>query len=187
VSNRSALRWAALFVLLAFVGAGGLGLFRDTGSGDGQRGDLGPGRGKLARTMTGRVVRVVDGDTVHVRLDHPREEQTVRYIGIDTPESVKPGEPVQCYAKAASAFNERLVEGRKVRLELGRERFDRYGRLLAYVFVGRLFVNAELVRRGYARTLTIPPNDDRAPLFARLARGARRAGLGLWAACPVDQ
>jgi micrococcal nuclease len=122
-----------------------------------------------------------------VRLDRPRETRTIRYIGVDTPETVKPGEPVQCFGEAASAFNHRLVGGRRVRLELGRERFDRYGRLLAYVFLdGRagLLVNAELLRRGYARTLTIAPNTDRAKRFARLARIARRSGLGLWRACP---
>jgi micrococcal nuclease len=188
VSNRSALRWAALFVLLAFVGAGGLGPFRDTGSGDGQRGDLGPGRGKLARTMTGRVVRVVDGDTVHVRLDHPREEQTVRYIGIDTPESVKPGTPVQCYAKRAAAANAALVAGREVRLVGDVEHRDRYGRLLAYVYrIGDgAFVNAALVRDGYARTLTIAPNVAHAAELARLARTARTTGRGLWRACAME-
>ena len=59
----------------------------------------------------------------------------MRYIGVDTPESVKPGEPVQCYAKQASDFNERLVDGRRVRLRIGRERTDRYGRMLAYVYL----------------------------------------------------
>jgi len=173
VSSRSALRWVALFVVLAFAGGGGLGLLDDLRSSD----------GALESNLTGRVVRVVDGDTVRVRLDRPGETRTVRYIGMDTPETVKPGEPVQCFVKAASNFNRKLVAGKKVRLELGRERFDRYHRLLAYVFVGRLLVNAELVRRGYARTLTIAPNDDRAALFARLARAARQAGLGLWSAC----
>ena len=140
-----------------------------------------------APTGAGRVVRVVDGDTIQVDVDGRREK--VRYIGVDTPESVKPGTPVQCYAKPASHFNERLVEGKRVRLRYGPERYDRYGRLLAYVFLtgpGHTFVNALLVRRGYARTLAIAPNTQRADLFNRLEQRAQRRGLGLWSACPGD-
>jgi micrococcal nuclease len=92
---------------------------------------------------------------------------------------------VQCFAKAASHFNERLVGGQRVRLRYDAERRDRYGRLLAYVYRARdgLFVNAELVRRGYAVTLTIPPNVAHADEFAKLARRARELGRGLWRAC----
>ena len=141
---------------------------------------------RLAREVA-RVVRVVDGDTIAVRL-HGRRER-VRYIGVDTPESVKPGTPVQCYAKPASHFNERLVEGRRVRLRYGPEHYDRYGRVLAYVYLAsdrHAFVNAELVRRGYARTLEIAPNTQFAGRFARLERRAQREGLGLWSACPGE-
>ncbi len=127
------------------------------------------------------VTRVVDGDTVEVRIDGTAED--VRYIGVDTPETVKPGTPVQCFGPRASAFNHRLVEGRRVRLVFGAERRDAYGRLLAYVYLGRRFVNASLVRRGLARTLTIPPNDRFAPLLRGLELGAARAGRGLWGAC----
>jgi micrococcal nuclease len=174
VSSRSAAIWVAVFLLLAFAGGGGLDLID---SGDDS---------VTGAALAGRVVRVVDGDTVRVRLGGGRGTQTVRYIGVDTPESVKPGEPVQCFAKQASEFNRRLVAGRRVRLEVGRERKDRYGRLLAYVYVrrsGRAFVNAELVRRGYARTLEIAPNTDQAKRFERLEGSARRAGRGLWKAC----
>jgi micrococcal nuclease len=128
------------------------------------------------------VVRVVDGDTVDVAFDDGRTER-LRLIGIDTPETVKPGTPVQCFGPQASAFNHRLVEGREVRLAYDRERRDVYGRLLAYVYLGHRFVNAILVRRGFARTLTIPPNVAHAGLFHRLARIAGRAGRGLWRAC----
>ncbi len=127
------------------------------------------------------VVRAVDGDTIEVRLGDELED--VRYIGVDTPETVKPGTPVQCFGHRASNFDRRLVEGRRVRLVFGVERRDIYGRLLAYVYLGRRFVNAELVRRGLARTLTIPPNDRLAPLFERLQRRAARVGRGLWGAC----
>ena len=112
-------------------------------------------------------------------------DETIRYIGVDTPESVKPGTPVQCFAKRASTFNERLVNGERVRLVLDAEQRDRYGRLLAYVYrqSDGLFVNAELARRGYARALTIPPDVAHAGEFRRLATAARRAGRGLWSAC----
>jgi micrococcal nuclease len=127
------------------------------------------------------VTRVVDGDTVEVQIDG--HEEDVRYIGVDTPETVKPDMPVQCFGPQASAFNHRLVEGRRVRLVFGEERRDVYGRLLAYVYLDGRFVNAELVRRGLARTLTIPPNDRFAGELKRLEIAAARAGRGLWSAC----
>ena len=125
----------------------------------------------------GRVTRVVDGDTIVVG------DERVRLIGIDTPESVKPGTPVECFAREASAFLERLVEGRRVRLELDVEARDRYGRLLAYVHRGGLFVNAELVRRGYAAVATFPPNVRHVDTFVRLQREARENSRGLWGRC----
>jgi micrococcal nuclease len=136
-----------------------------------------------ARGDAARVVRVVDGDTI--RVDLPSGEEAVRYIGIDTPESVKPGSPVECFAKRASAFNARLVEGERVRLVGDVEERDRYGRLLAYVYRARdgLFVNAELVRRGYATVATFPPNVAHEREFRRLARRARMSGRGLWSEC----
>jgi endonuclease YncB( thermonuclease family) len=127
------------------------------------------------------VLRAVDGDTIEVRIGGEIED--VRYIGVDTPETVKPDTPVQCFGPRASAFNHHLVEGRRVRLVFGVERRDIYGRLLAYVRLGPRFVNAMLVRRGLARSLTIPPNDRFAPLFRRLELRAARAGRGLWGAC----
>jgi micrococcal nuclease len=130
-----------------------------------------------------RVVRVVDGDTVVVQTAGRTER--VRYIGVDTPESVKPGTPVQCFAKAASSANRRLVAGEAVRLVHDAEARDRYGRTLAYVYRASdgLFVNAELVRDGYARPLAIKPNVAHAAEFVRLAASARRAGRGLWSRC----
>jgi micrococcal nuclease len=127
------------------------------------------------------VVRVVDGDTIEARIGG--EVEDVRYIGLDTPETVKPDAPVECFGPAASAFNHRLVEGRRLRLVFGVERRDPYDRLLAYAYLGPRFVNAILVRRGLARTLTIPPNDRFAPLLRELELGAARAGRGLWGAC----
>jgi micrococcal nuclease len=162
--SRRLLPWAALLVAaLAFL--------------------LVNGRPGSERGSSALVTRVVDGDTVVVRLDGRLER--VRLIGIDTPESVRPGTPVQCYAKAASAETEHLLAGRPVRLRFDAERRDRYGRLLAYVFRNDdgLFVNAALVEGGFARTLTIPPNVAHAGLFARMAGDARRHRRGLWDAC----
>src|SRR4051794_9022921 len=141
------------------------------------------GGGSGSSSGAGVVTRVVDGDTIHVALGGA--DETVRYIGVDTPESVKPGTPVQCFTKAASAANERLVDGRRVRLSFDAERRDRYGRLLAYVYRADddAFVNARLVEDGYARTLTIPPNVRFAGRFAVLARTAREQRRGLWRAC----
>jgi micrococcal nuclease len=143
--------------------------------------DLGRGGGDGVRS--GRVVRVVDGDTIKVRVGGGIE--TVRYIGVDTPESVKPGTPVQCFAKAASAANRRLVAGRTVRLVPDREPRDRYGRALAYVYraADGAFVNARLVAAGYARTLEIAPNDRFASRFTALQNAAREGRRGLWRAC----
>ena len=95
-------------------------------------GDDSGGSPEREGARVGKVVRVVDGDTIHVRVGDTREK--VRYIGVDTPESLKPGTPVQCFAKRASAFNHRLVAGERVRLVLDAEPRDRYGRLLAYVY-----------------------------------------------------
>jgi len=165
------LRLLALLLALAFAGCQALG----GGSVQEQPADR--------AAQSGRVVRIVDGDTIHVRLGGV--EETLRYIGIDTPESVKPDSPVECFAKRASAFNERLVAGERVRLVRDVEERDRYGRLLAYVYRERdgLFVNAELVRRGYATVATFPPNVAHERDFKRLANRARLSGRGLWSEC----
>jgi micrococcal nuclease len=162
-------------VAAAAVGAGVNGLL------DGDIGDGDPGGG--SRGEVGRVVKVVDGDTIHVQLGPTREK--VRYIGVDTPETKDPRRPVGCFGQEASAFNERLVGGELVRLVRDVEPRDRYGRLLAYVYRARddLFVNAELARLGYAQPLSIPPDVRFADRFAALAREARQQRRGLWAAC----
>jgi len=155
-----------------------LSLVALAGAWSGRGGDAAPARDRI-----GRVVRVVDGDTIAVALAGRAER--VRYIGIDTPESVKPNTPVQCYAHRAAAENARLVARERVRLVLDAEPRDRFGRLLAYVYRVRdgRFVNAELVRGGFARTLTIAPNVRFAGRFRALAAQARRAHRGLWSAC----
>jgi micrococcal nuclease len=109
--------------------------------------------------------------------------ERVRYIGVDTPESVKPGVRVQCFAKSAAKENAKLVLGRDVRLEYDAEARDRYGRLLAYVWRGDLLVNAELVRLGYGKPLEIAPNLAHAAELRQLATAARRDHRGLWSRC----
>jgi micrococcal nuclease len=136
---------------------------------------------KPPASATVYVTRVVDGDTIEVSLDG--REEDVRYIGVDTPETVKPDTPVQCFGPQASRFNHGLLEHRRVRLVFGVERRDVYGRLLAYVYLEGRLVNAELIRRGLARTLTIPPNDRFAERLKRLETAAARAGRGLWGTC----
>ncbi|MDQ3728617.1 MAG: thermonuclease family protein [Actinomycetota bacterium] len=128
------------------------------------------------------MTRVIDGDTAEMELDNGGEEG-VRFIGVDTPESVASGQPVECFGKNASRFTTRLIEGERVELRFGAERRDHYDRLLAYVHLEERFVNADLVRLGFARTLEIAPNIDYAVRFAALQQEAANAGRGLWSAC----
>ncbi|MBI4322943.1 MAG: thermonuclease family protein [Candidatus Omnitrophica bacterium] len=125
--------------------------------------------------------RVIDGDTVELG-----GGRLVRYIGIDTPELrrkiggqwVEDPEP---FGQAAKEANARLVAGKTVRLEYDVETHDRYGRLLAYVYVDGTMVNATLLAGGYAQPLTIPPNVRHVEEFRRLVKEARDAKRGLWA------
>lgn len=123
-----------------------------------------------------RVQRVVDGDTFVAG------GERVRLLGINTPESVDPRRPVERYGKEAAAFTRRLLTGRSVLLRPGTQPRDRYGRLLAWVWLagdGR-FVNGELVRLGYAQVYTFPDNPEHADLLLICEREARAAGRGLW-------
>lgn len=172
-------RLLAVLLVLAAAAAG-------AAARGGLQGRDGPGAGEgsgAATASVGRVVQVVDGDTIDVQLGATRER--VRYIGIDTPETKDPRRPVQCYGPEAADYNAQLVAGERVRLVRDVEPRDRFGRLLAYVHRVRdeLFVNAELVRSGYAQPLRIAPDVRHADRFAALARAAREAGRGLWAAC----
>ena len=110
----------------------------------------------------------------------------MRLIGIDTPETKDPRRPVGCFGREASHHTSRLLRaGTKVRLAYDVERTDRYGRTLAYVYRSRdgLFVNAALVRDGYAYAYTYPPDVAHADELVALQREAREAGRGLWSAC----
>jgi len=124
------------------------------------------------------VTRVIDGDTIEIE-----GGQKIRYIGIDTPETVDPRTSVQCYGKEASAKNKEFVEGKRVRLEKDVSETDKYGRLLRYVFVGDVFVNETLVKEGYAFSSTYPPDIKYQDRFAKAEKAAREADRGLWGAC----
>jgi micrococcal nuclease len=139
----------------------------------------------------GVVVRAIDGDTIEVRITArvpgPGAGTTkvgqivgVRLLGIDTPESVDPNSPVECFGQEASAATEVLLEGRTVRLVKDVEDEDSFGRQLRYVYIGHEMVNARLVVNGYASTLTYPPNVRHAALFSHLQRDARTRQRGLW-------
>jgi micrococcal nuclease len=157
------------FVLLALLVGGALALIL---------------RLRADEALAGRVTYVIDGDTVVVRLDSD-EAVHVRLIGINTPEIAHFGKPGECFGIRAATLTRRLALGHRVELQAGRERHDRYGRLLAYVRVlgGPADLERTLLVRGAARTLAIAPNVDRAAIYAGLEGSARRAGRGLWGAC----
>ena len=142
----------------------------------------GSGQADRQNSVVVEVDRVVDGDTAKVFYEG--QSEYVRYIGIDTPESVKPDSPVECFGEKAKEFNESLLGDGTARLVFGPEERDRFGRLLAYVYVSDVMLNAELLRRGFAETLTIPPNDAFSARFERIEDEAQKAGRGLWGACP---
>jgi micrococcal nuclease len=170
VGWRRAGSWLIVFAVIAAVGLRGISR---------------PGGGGLGRhaSVAATVTRVVDGDTVRVSI--AGRPDTVRYIGVDTPETHRPGTGVQCFGPAATEYNRRLVAGRTVLLRTDAEPRDRYGRLLAYVYRrgDGLFVNAALVRNGFAAILSIPPNVARAGELRRLEYRARQGGEGRWQAC----
>jgi micrococcal nuclease len=129
-----------------------------------------------------QVVRVIDGDTIVVSIGGLN--QTVRYIGVDTPETVHPTRPVECYGPEASIRNKALVEGQTVYLERDITETDRFGRLLRYIWLANgTLVNLELVAGGYAEVNTFPPDDKYETDYLIAQREAVELGLGMWGAC----
>lgn len=135
----------------------------------------GPLKGTQHAPYRQYVKRVIDGDTIVLT-----NNQRVRYIGIDTPEISHPHKGVEWLGAEAKDFNKKLVEHKWVRLEFDIELRDKYGRLLAYVYVDDKFVNAELVKQGYAKVYTFPPNVKYVDLFLELQKEARGHTRGLW-------
>ena len=125
-----------------------------------------------------KVIKVIDGDTIKLE-----NGEIVRYLGIDTPETVHPSKPVQCFGKEASAKNKELVEGKLVKLEKDITDRDKYGRLLRYVWIGDLFINDEFVRQGYAYAYTYPPDVKHNEQFVQAQQEARENNRGLWQSC----
>jgi endonuclease YncB( thermonuclease family) len=187
---------AALFVLLLVVLVGGCeGLVEEVGGGGGERApaELETSAAERASwpdapkdAVAAKVQRVSDGDTF-VAVVRGRRER-IRVIGVDTPESVDPNRPDEPYGEEASKFAKHYLDGETVRLAGDAEPRDRYGRMLAYVWLrDGTFWNALLAAEGYAQQLTIPPNVTYAPLFRRLVAEARRNDRGLWAQEPQGQ
>ena len=140
-----------------------------------------PQQATQQQTNTVLVIRVIDGDTIEIE-----GGQRVRYIGIDTPETVDPRKPVQCFGVEASNKNKGLVSGKRVRLEKDVSETDKYGRLLRYVYIGDTFVNLELVKQGYAYASSYPPDVKYQNQFTDAQRLAKKQNKGLWGSCPVS-
>lgn len=128
-----------------------------------------------------RVKKVVDGDTFWID-DGSQKGLKVRLIGVDAPESRNSGtKEIAFFGKEASEYLKALIAGKKVRLEFDVGHFDQYGRTLAYVYTeDGTFVNANLVKNGYATVMTVPPNVRYAETFLKLERKARKNSKGLW-------
>lgn len=132
------------------------------------------------------VTKVVDGDTIDVKQDD--QVARIRYIGMNTPETVKPNSPIECFGKEASNYNKSLLEGKKVVLESDIEDTDKNGRLLRYVYFrddsGKLImINKKLVEDGYAYAASYPPNVKYQEIFRVAEKEAREAKRGLWRTC----
>ena len=127
-----------------------------------------------------KVIEVIDGDTIKLS-----NGKLLRYIGIDTPEvRIKKGSQFiydpQPFAREATQFNKKLVEGKFIKVEFDLQKTDRYGRLLGYCFIKDTFINAELIKNGYAVLYTYPPNVKYVDLLLKLQKEARNRKVGLW-------
>jgi len=145
-------------------------------------------------TTTATVVRAIDGDTIVICKESPCKEetdkQTVRYIGIDTPETKDPKRVVGCFGQEAYKENKKLVEGKEIIMEKDISETDKYGRLLRYVWINdkdstdeAVFVNDYLVRQGFAHASTFPPDVKYANKFREAQKEAQQNNRGLWNSC----
>jgi micrococcal nuclease len=141
------------------------------------------------KTLTGTVTKVVDGDTAHILIND--QDETVRFIGVDTPETKHPSEPIEPYGPEASEYTSSQLQGKTVYLEIDVTERDKYNRLLAYIWLEKPTVgeekevrdkmfNSKLLLNGYAQTLTIPPNIKYTEYFTKFQTEAREANKGLW-------
>jgi len=127
------------------------------------------------------VVKIVDGDTFWAS-DRIEKGIKIRLIGVDAPESRNTGnKKIGYYGQQSKEYLTKLLENKMVRLEYDVDRYDQYERTLAYVYLDDgTFVNAELVKQGYAMVMTVPPNVKYVDKFVKLQRRARNKNLGLW-------
>lgn len=131
-----------------------------------------------------KIAHVIDGDTVDI--DIKGRTERVRLIGVNTPETKHPTKPIECFGPEASAYLTQLLpKGTTVRIERDVEARDRYGRMLLYLYLGSndLFINLDLVARGYGTPMSIEPNTFHRNDFVRAAAQAEAADVGLWKAC----
>jgi len=138
----------------------------------------------LVKIANVKIVKVIDGDTVDIALAGRTER--VRLIGVNTPETKHPTKPIECFGPEASAYLTKLLpKGAAVRIERDVEARDRYGRMLLYLYLGSndLFINLDLVARGYGTPMSIEPNTFHRNDFVRAAAQAEAANVGLWKAC----
>ncbi len=141
---------------------------------------LSPKPFKIQENKSYSVKRVIDGDTFVID-DQSAKGVKVRFIGIDAPESRNTGrKKIGYFGKEAKKYLTTRLDGKQVSLTFDTAKQDRYGRILAYVYLDGMFLNAELVERGYAVSATFPPNVKYANYFVELERKARRNGVGLW-------
>lgn len=133
------------------------------------------------RTASRIVERVVDGDTLMLE-----GGEKVRLIGVDAPESVKPGSETECFGKESSEYLKQKLEGETITLQKDTTDRDRYGRLLRYVYVDQEFINELLVSEGYARAKSYPPDQREEERLWQAERSAKEKGLGLWGKCPAS-
>ena len=129
-------------------------------------------------TVQADVIHVVDGDTIDVEIDG--KEEKVRFLLVDTPETVHPTKPVQAYGREASDYTKEQLEGKTVELEFDQETRDRYGRLLAYVYINGEMINEKLLEKGYARVTVYDPNDKYESEFRSIQDQAVENHLGIW-------
>lgn len=170
-----------LTVMAAFAALPGVACTLSWGGGPGAT--AAPGAAPAAAGgVTALVTSDVDGDTVHVRLGG--RDEKVRFIGVNTPEVSWYGREGECYGPAAALYTRRRLVGQTVHLVFDVRQRDVYGRLLAYVYVGRELFNLTLVRRGYATNDPVPPDTRMEDVFASAETVAKAGGVGLWSACP---
>lgn len=130
-------------------------------------------------TIEAKIINVIDGDTFAATVNG--KEERIRLLLVDTPETKHPDKPIQPFGEEASAFTKSiLTNGKVVQLEFDLAQRDKYGRLLAYVYVDGKMLNEILLEKGFARLAVFPPNTQYVDEFGALQENAQTAGVGIW-------